>query len=106
MYQAEMHHDYESVSLARTLPTYACPNVDGLGVRDGWQRVVYGGRLSWHGEESRHAERNSGGDGVWIKPEANPWHDDEHAARDVDGEQVIGKLTLKCQVDGEAAVLA
>ena len=46
MYQAEMHHDYESVSLARTLPTYACPNVDGLGVRDGWQRVVYGGRLS------------------------------------------------------------
>lgn len=91
---------------SRSLATYSCPDVDGLGVRDGWQRVVDGGRLCGHCEEGCHAEGDSGGDGIRIKPEADPRHDHEHAARDVDGEQVVGEFALKCQVDREAAVLA
>ena len=102
-----MHN--KSISLARSLLstcTYSCPDVDGLGVCDGRQRVVDGGRLRGHGKEGCHTERDSGGDGIGIEPEADPRHDHEHAAGDVDGEQVVGKLAFECQVDSETTVLA
>ena len=40
-----------------------------------------------------------------IQPEGDPGHDDEHAARDVDGDQVVGELPLEDQLHLEAAVL-
>ena len=66
--------------------THPRPDVDGLGVRNGWQRVVDRSRLRGHGEECCYAERDSGGDGIRVQPEADPRHDHQHAAGDVDGE--------------------
>ena len=43
---------------------------------------------------------------LWIEPEVDPGHDDQHAARDVDGDQVVGKLSLEYQVNRQAGVLA
>lgn len=86
--------------------TYPCPDIDGLGVCYRRQRVVNGGRLRGHSEKGCHAKRDSGGDGIRVQPEADPRHDHEHAAGNVDGEEIVRKLALECQVDGEAAVLA
>ena len=38
--------------------------------------------------------------------ETDPRHNDEHAARDVDGDEVIRELPLEHQVHGQAAVLS
>ena len=51
-------------------------------------------------------ETPPGRDGVLVQPEADPGDDDEHAAGDVDRQQVVGELPLKGEVHGEAAVLA
>ena len=47
-----------------------------------------------------------GRDSVGVQPEGDPGHDDEHAAGHVDGEQVVGELTLERQVNRQATVLA
>ena len=43
---------------------------------------------------------------LWVEPEVDPGHDDEHAAGHVDGDEVVGELALEHEVHGEAAVLA
>ncbi len=60
------------------------PHVDGLGVGDGREAGVDARRLGGHGEESGDAEGHAGGDGVLVEPEADPRHDDQHAAGNVD----------------------
>ncbi len=40
-----------------------------------------------------------------IEPEVDPWDNDQHAARDVDGDEVVGELSLEHQVHRQAAVL-
>jgi hypothetical protein len=82
------------------------PDVDGLGVRHGRERRVDGSSLRRHGEEGGDAKRDACGHGVRVQPEADPGYDDEHTARNVDGDQVVAELPLEDQVDGEAAVLA
>ena len=84
--------------------TYPCPHVNGLGVGHGWQGVVDGGRLGGHGEEGGDAERDSGGHGIGVEPEADPGDDDKHAAGDVDGDQVVRELSLEDQLDFQATV--
>ena len=39
-----------------------------------------------------------------VQPKGNPGHDHKHATGDVDGEQVVGKLTLERQVHRQATV--
>ena len=87
-------------------PRTYLPDVYGLCVCDGRQRRVDGSRLGGHGEQGGDPERHPGRDGVRVQPEADPGDDDEHAAGNVDGDQVVGELPLEDQVDGEAAVLA
>ena len=41
-----------------------------------------------------------------VQPEGDPGHDDEHAGRDVDCEQVVGELSLEHEDNLETAVLA
>ena len=43
---------------------------------------------------------------LWVEPEVDPGHDDEHAAGHVDGDEVVGELALEHEVHGEAAVLS
>ena len=43
---------------------------------------------------------------IRIQPEGDPGHDDQHAARYIDSEEVVGELTLKRQVHSQAAVLS
>ena len=38
--------------------------------------------------------------------ETDPRHNDEHAARDVDGDEVVGELALEHKVHGQATVLS
>ncbi len=40
-----------------------------------------------------------------IEPEVDPRDNDQHAARDVDGNEVVGELSLEHQVHCQAAVL-
>ena len=47
-----------------------------------------------------------GRNGVLVQPEGDPGHDDQHAAGHVDGDQVVGELTLEDQLHLQAAVLA
>ena len=81
-----------------------CPHVYGLGVGD-WGQLGRDARcLGGHGEQGGHPQAHPGGDGVLVQPEADPGHDHQHAARDVDGDQVVGELPLEDQLHLEAAV--
>ena len=62
--------------------------------------------LGGHGEEGRHSQRHSGRYGLGVQPEVDPGDDDEHTAGDVDGDQVVGELSLEHQVHRQTAVLA
>ena len=62
-------------------------------------------RLAGDGEEGRHPQRHPGRHSLGVQPEVDPGDDDEHAAGDVDGDEVVGELALEHQVHGEAAVL-
>ena len=62
--------------------------------------------LCGHGEQGGDAQGDPGGDSVGVQPEADPGDDDEHAAGDVDRDQVVGELPLEDQLHLEAAVLA
>ena len=62
--------------------------------------------LRGHGEQGGDAQGDPGGDSVGVEPEADPGHDDEHAAGHVDCQQVVGELPLEGEVHREAAVLA
>ena len=54
--------------------------------------------LGGHGEQRGHPQGHPGGHRVGVQPEADPGHDDQHAARDVDGDQVVGELPLEDQL--------
>ncbi len=43
---------------------------------------------------------------LWVEPEIDPGHDDEHAAGHIDGDEVVGELALENEVHSEAAVLS
>lgn len=85
---------------------HAGPHVDGLCVGHGRQGRVDAARLRGHrqqrGDAQRHARRHS----TLVQPERHPRHDDQHAARDVDLDQVVTELALEQQVHFQAAVLA
>ena len=78
--------------------TSAGPHVYGLGVGDRGQLGGDTRGLGGHGEQRGHPQGHPGGDGVLVQPEADPGHDDQHAARDVDGDQVVGELPLEDQL--------
>ena len=78
--------------------SYPSPDIDSFCVGHRRQRVVDGGRLSWHGEQGRHTERDSGRNRVGVEPEAHPGDDDQHAAGNVNGQKVIRELALERQV--------
>jgi hypothetical protein len=42
----------------------------------------------------------------WINPEAEPGYNDQHAGGDIDGEQVVGELSLQGQLHLQATVLS
>ncbi len=86
--------------------SYPCPDINGLGVGDRRQLGVDARRLRGHGEQRGDAERDAGRDGVLVEPERDPRDDDEHAARHVDGDQVVGELALEDQLHLQAAVLS
>ena len=77
-----------------------------LGVRDGRQRVVDTRGLGRHGQQCGDTERHPGRYSVGVEPERHPGHDDQHAARNVDLDQVVGELALEQQVHLQARVLA
>ena len=109
-------------------------NVSGedLGVGDRWEGVADGGGLGGHGEEGGDPEGHPSRHGLprlhssqalrrnhwigfdksfcpchlWVNPEGEPGHDDEHAGGHVDGQHVVGELPLQGQVHQQAAVLA
>ena len=41
-----------------------------------------------------------------VEPETDPGDDDQHAAGHVDGDEIVGELSLEDQVDRETAVFA
>ena len=75
-----------------------------LSIGDRRQRLVNTRRLSRHGEQRRDAQGNSGWNGMRVKPETDPRNDDQHAARYVVLDQVVGELAFKHEVNLEAAV--
>ena len=77
-----------------------------LGVGDGRQGVVDAGGLRGHGQQSGDAEGDAGRHGVGVQPERHPGHDDQHAARDVDLDQVVGELALEQQVHLQTRIFA
>ncbi len=88
------------------LSSHPRPHVDGLRVGDRRQRVVDGRGLGGHGEQGCDPEGDPRRHRVGVQPEADPGDDDEHAAGDVDGEQVVGELPLEGEVHSQAAVFA
>lgn len=85
---------------------HARPHVDGLGVGHGRQRRVDAGRLRGHRQQRGDAQRDARRHRALVQPERHPRHDDQHAARDVDLDQVVTELALEQQVHLQAAVLA
>lgn len=77
-----------------------------LGVGDRGERSVDAGGLGGHCEEGGDAEGDAGRHGALVQPEADPRHDHQHAARDVDLDQVVRKLALEQQVHLQTTVLA
>ena len=77
-----------------------------LGVRDGRQRVVDTRGLGRHGQQCGDTERHPGRYSVGVEPERHPGHDDQHATRNVDLDQVVGELALEQQVHLQTRVLA
>ena len=96
-------HWYICLALLSTA-TYPCPDIDGLRVGDRRKLSVDAGSLGGHGEQGGDPERDSSRDRVLVEPEADPRDDDEHAAGDVDGDQVVGELPLEDQLHLQAAV--
>ena len=85
--------------------TGARPHVDSLGVGDRGQLGRDPAGLGGHGEEGGDAQRHPGRDGVLVQPEGDPGDNDQHAAGDVDGDEIVGELPLEDQLHLEAAVL-
>lgn len=54
--------------------------------------------LGGHGQQCGHTQAHPGRHGVGVQPEADPGHDDKHAAGDVDCQQVVGELSLEGEV--------
>ena len=81
------------------------PHVDGLGVGDGRELGGDAAGLRGHGEQRGDAQRHAGRHRLGVEPEVDPGDDDEHAARHVDRDQVVGELPLEHQVHRQAAVL-
>lgn len=77
-----------------------------LCIGDGWKRIVDTGSLCGHGEQSGHSERDSSRNCVGIQPERDPGNDDQHAAWNVDGDQVVGELPSKQKIHFQARVLS
>ena len=75
--------------------SYPRPDIAGFRVRDWWQLSVDPGSLGGHGKQGRDAEWYASWDRVLVEPEADPGDDDKHAARNVDGDQVVRKLSLE-----------
>ncbi len=86
--------------------SYSRPHVNGLGVSDGRQRVVDGGRLRGHGQQRGDAQRDAGRHRVGVEPERDPGDDDEHAAGHVDGQQVVRELALESQIHRQTTVVS
>ena len=79
-------------------------NKYNLCIGHGWQRIVYARSLRGHGEKRSYSQRHPSRDTLRIKPEADPRYDDQHAARDVVLDQVVGKLSLEHEVHLQAAI--
>ena len=60
--------------------------------------------LRGHGEQSGDPEADPSWDGVLVEPEADPRHDDQHATGNIDGDKVVGELTLEDELNLQAAV--
>ena len=83
----------------------ARPHVDSLGVGHRGQLGGDPAGLGGHGEEGGDAQGDPGRDGVLVQPEGDPGDDDQHAAGDVDGDEIVGELPLEDELHLETAVL-
>lgn len=86
--------------------TDARPHVDGLRVGDGRQRRVDAGRLRGHRQQRGDPQRDARRHRALVQPERHPRHDHQHAAGDVDLDQVVTELPLEQQIHLQTAVLA
>lgn len=75
-----------------------------LGVGHRRERIVYTGGLRRHREEGCHPQRDTCWHSILIQPEGHPGHDDQHAARNVVLDQVVGELPLEDEVNPQATV--
>ena len=66
--------------------------------------MTSGDLLCRHSEEGGDAQADPGGHRVGVQPEGDPGHDDQHAAGDVDCQQVVGELSLEGKVNSQTAV--
>lgn len=69
------------------------------------QLIPEGRGLRAHGEESRHAEDDSGSHGVSVQPEADPRDDHDERGRQVRLHQVVGQVALEVEHCLQAAVV-
>lgn len=99
VYQSELQQGAEDER-----QTDAGPHVDGLGVGHGRKWRVDTGSLRCHGEQRGDAERYAGRHRALIEPEGHPGHDDQHAAGNVDLDQVVRELSLEQEIHLETTV--
>ena len=60
--------------------------------------------LCAHRKQRRNSQRDPGWDRVLIQPETDPRYHDQHAARYVVLDQVVGELPLEDEVNPQAGV--
>jgi hypothetical protein len=62
--------------------------------------------LGGHSEQGCDPKGDPSWDGILVQPEADPRHNHQHATGDIDGEHVVGKLSLENQLHFEATVFS
>ena len=82
----------------------AGPDVDSFGVGDWGQAALDGAHGGGHGQQGGHPQGHPRRHRLVVQPEGEPWDEDNHEARDVDGQDVERKLSSNDNVDWKAAV--
>ena len=75
------------------------PDVDSLGVGDWGETALDGAHGGGHGQQGGHPQGHPRRHRLVVQPEGEPRDEDNHEARDVDGQDVERKLSCDDNVD-------
>ena len=84
--------------------THTSPHINSLCVGHRGERIINWGLLCGHGQKCCHSKWHPCRYCVWVKPKWDPRHYHQHAAGNIDCQQVVGKFSFEGEVNCQTAI--